>query len=417
MRVNIPSSFFAIAPLKILGAVTSTLLVLAVIAIGGGGEEVAIVMSLALAGNLSGVLLWSRVLSYSRKYVTGYIGGYVGIFITLILLYDKSITSIYVASFLLIFMMNLTYLSAMFLVAEEYSDKLGEMMSRLESVGGWAWVAGLGIGAAIVDLLDYITLITLLTLISFIGILLSIVLLAPSIIKRIIEGFKKDLGLLPLLDMSLQKIIEYEETIPETILSGIHVIFSGSIMNFPIYIRFRGISKERLLLYSAILTQFLAFGLVYSQLITYLKGLGYVDSFIYIFSMVGSVVSALMYPRAGRVTTISKYLISSNILRIVLFIMLIILEYTPPILKTAILILFAVIDGYTWAYIVIILNLIAIKHSKEEVGISNFIRNIGNLIGAFASGFIISLFNIELNFFIGIIVLSLSTILYIRTIR
>lgn len=411
---KIPRSFFAIIPLKIVTSIVSTLVVIMVIMVGGDAAEVGLVMSLTLLGNLLGNIWWAKVLATTRKYVTGYIGGYFGLFFALIILLNGDILSIFISAFLITFMSNLTYLAAMFLVSESYGERLNEMMGLFEMIGGWAWVVGLAFGAIIIDMISSVILIAYLAIISFTAVILTSILLGTDIIKRIIEGIKKDFGLLPLLDMGLERLIEYEEVIPDVILRGVHVIFSGNIMYFPVYIKAKLPSRERALFYIAIFTQFIAFGLVYSQLIKFIKDLGYANSIIYIVSLISSVVAALMYPMAGKVKNIVRALVIMNIIRVVLFIMLISTLYLPGYLVTIVILIFSILDGYSWAYITILLNLIALKSSKEEVGISNFIRNIGNLLGAILSGLIITLFSYHLNFVSAIIILSLSISLYAK---
>lgn len=410
--MRVPKSFFAIVPLKVVMSVVTTLVVLMVIAVGGGAAEVGIVMSLSLFGNLLGNLVWAKVLSTSRKYITGYIGGYFGLFISLLILLSGDLISIFLAAFLITFISNLTYLAAMFLISEEYEKRVNEMMGIFEMIGGWAWVIGLAIGALIVGILTPQLLISSLSMVSFFAIILSSILLGSSILRRIIEGFKKDFGLLPLLDMGLNRVIEYEEMLPDVILHGVHVIYSGNIMYFPVYIKAKLPSRERATFYIAMFIQFLSFGLVYSQFIKFLKDLGYANSIIYFISLISSMISAIVYPMAGRVKRMVGTLISMGIVRIVLFTLLISIAYLPASFITPIIILFALLDGYSWAYISILLNLLALRVSKEEVGISNFIRNVGNILGAFLSGLIITMYNYQLDFLIAIVMLGASLVFY-----
>lgn len=412
MLSKIPRSFYAIIPLKIVTSIVSTLVVLMVITVGGGATEVSVVMSLTLLGNLAGTLGWAKVLSITRKYITGYLGGYFGLFVALIILLNGDLPSIFVSAFLITFMSNLTYLAAMFLVSESYGDRLNEMMGLFEMIGGWAWVAGLAFGAVIVDIINTPLLVGYLALLSLFSTILTSILLGSNIIRRIIEGIKKDFGLLPLLDMSLERLIEYEECVPDVILRGFHVIFSGNIMYFPVYIKAKLPSRERASFYLALFTQFLAFGLVYSQIIKFIRDIGYTNSIVYLVSLISSVVAAFTYPIAGKVRKIMKTLILMNIVRIALFIMLYSIAYVPETVIMLIMIIFAVLDGYSWAHITILLNLVALKTSKEEVGVSNFIRNIGNIIGAILSGILISIFSYQIDFIFAMVILGLSTLFF-----
>ena len=69
-----------------------------------------------------------------------------------------------------------------------------------------------------------------------------------------------------------------------------------------------------------------------------------------------------------------------------IFLFLPLLTVLSLYLVGAILILFYVVSGLTWAYLVINLNLVSLKRGKEEVGTANFFSNLGLFIGAFISG-------------------------------
>ena len=411
-RMKIPKSFLAIIPLKVIMSVVTTLVVLLIIAIGGGAAEVGIVMSLLTIGNLLGSLIWAKALSKTRKYITGYIGGYAGMFLALLILLKGDYPSIYLSSFLITFLSNLTYLAAMFLISENYEDRVNEMIGIFEMVGGWAWVAGLGIGAIAIGLINAPIFITYLSLLSLVAIVLTSILLGASISKRFIEGIKKDFGLLPLLDKSLNKIIEYEECVTDIVVKGVHEVFSGSIMQFPIYYELKLPSKERLTFYIPIFLQFLSFGLVYSQIIKFLNDIGYTGTIIYLISLLSSMISAMAYPMVGKVKNMLKMLIAMSVVRVLLFILLISIFYIPPYLVTPIIVIFSLLDGFSWAYIYVLLNLVALKISREEVGISNFIRSIGYILGAIISGIIISIFSYQINFALAMAILSVSIVIY-----
>jgi predicted MFS family arabinose efflux permease len=108
-------------------------------------------------------------------------------------------------------------------------------------------------------------------------------------------------------------------------------------------------------------------------------------------------------------------LIRSYVLRIILFILLLTVFFIEPIYSLIIFMVFSLIDGYTWAYISTILNIVAIRYSREDVGFSNFIRNMGYVAGASLSGIIIPLLGYQMNIILAVIALGLSTAIFMKS--
>ena len=297
-----------IIPIKLVSAVSTTLVILLTISLGGGATEVGYVVSLTFIGNLIGALLWSRVIPRKGSYVAGIILGYLLLSIVMSLLIIREIYVIYLASFTISILTNLIYFSLLYHVVDILSDEKDRGVGRLETIGGWSWVAGLIFGAVTIDTLDLTTLVTILSGILFSSIIISIIVLVTGLKEKIKEMVEEEEGLLPLLDKGIEKIVDMEERLPDIIYSGIHVIYGGALFFSPAYLHVKIPSRERILHYMGILMMFLSFGIVYTQLIKNIKDIGFSDSAIYFFSLLGSIFSALTYSRAGGPKPVERFL-------------------------------------------------------------------------------------------------------------
>jgi hypothetical protein len=79
----------------------------------------------------------------------------------------------------------------------------------------------------------------------------------------------------------------------------------------------------------------------------------------------------------------------------------------PKLFFLFFLLIFWLLDGYSWGFIPILLNLIALKNCKEEFGIYNFFRSLGYTVGGFLSG----IFAIKIGF--QFLPLASSTLLFL----
>ncbi len=380
---------YTITPVKIVGAISTTLVILVTIQIGGGSREVGIAVALSFLGNLIGALLWSRILAKKGNYVNGILLGYLFMTLSITLLAANSLPLIYITAFLITFLTNLIYFSLLFFLIDNYKDELDRTVGTLESIGGWSWVAGLIFGVFVSEILPLRELVATLAGILFIAIIISIILLVTGIKEKIKTMVEEEEGLLPLLDKGLEKIIDFEERIPSILFSGIHVIFSGALYYSPAYLNIKKPRREKVTLYTGVSLVFISFGFVYTQLVKHIKDLGYPDSTIYFLALVGSVLSALTYIKAGDIKRPLKRFVKAGLLRATAFTTLAALSLVALPYQIALLIGFYIVSGYTWAYLIVNLNLYALKNGKEEVGVSNFFSNIGLFIGSLSSGLIL----------------------------
>ncbi len=409
MQLSRYKPLFTITPVKIVGAISTTLVILVTIQIGGTSREVGLVVALSFLGNLLGALVWSRVLAKKGNYVNGILLGYLFMTLSITLLASKTFIYVYATAFLITFLTNLIYFSLLYFLVDNYKDNIDRMVGSLETIGGWSWVAGLIFGVFASEFLPLRELVATLAGILFIAIIISIILLVTGIKEKIKTMVEEEEGLLPLLDKGLEKIIDFEERFPSILFSGIHVIFSGALFYSPAYLRIKRPRREKVALYTGVSLVFISFGFVYTQLVKHIKDLGYPDSTVYFLTLVGSILSALTYVRAGDIRRPLKRFVKAGFIRASAFTALTAISLLAFPYQIAILIAFYIVSGYTWAYLIINLNLYALKNSKEEVGVTNFFSNIGLFAGALSSGAILEYIDFNLLYIIAALLLFIGT--------
>ena len=410
LKTKTPKTFYAIVPHKAVLAIISTLIALMAIHLGASSVEVGVIIALMTIGNLLGSLIWAKVVAQTRKYVTFYLFGNLGLFIGCLLLLDETMEGVYAAALTIPLLSASTYFSALFLVNEEFSDRLSEMVGRFESIGGWAWVGGLVFGVIAAKALSPFDFSAVLTIASFLAIFYASSLLGGKILHRAIEGLKKDFGLLPLLDSALEKVVGFEEVAIEEVLTGFHEVLTGDVVQYSQYFKI-AIPREYLAFYLSQVVAFVSFGLVYPQLVPIMKMKGFEDSIVYLISLTSSIIAALTYTRVGKTQDPRRALFTSYATRALLFFALVASIWLSAEAALALLLFFSLLDGYTWAYIVILLNLSAMNISKEAVGVSNFMRNLGYVAGSVAGGIVATAFGYAVSLPLAAAVLALGVAL------
>ena len=318
LKTKTPKTFYAIVPHKAVLAIISTLIALMAIHLGASSVEVGVIIALMTIGNLLGSLIWAKVVAQTRKYVTFYLFGYLGLFIGCLLLLDETMEGVYAAALTIPLLSASTYFSALFLVNEEFSDRLSEMVGRFESIGGWAWVGGLVFGVIAAKALSPFDFSAVLTIASFLAIFYASSLLGGKILHRAIEGLKKDFVLLPLLDSALEKVVGFEEVEIEEVLTGFHEVLTGDVVQYSQYFKI-AIPREYLAFYLSQVVAFVSFGFVYPQLVPIMKMKGFEDSIVYLISLTSSIIAALTYTRVGKTQDPRRALFTSYATRALLF--------------------------------------------------------------------------------------------------
>ena len=408
-----PRWFNSIVPFKIISAVASTLIVLLTISLGGTSREVSLVVSILTAGSLAGSIFFGSFVFKTEKKVNFFLLGFFGLVISSFLLFFAGdIILVLLGSFLFSFLTTATFFAALALISEKYKD-INKMIGKFEEIGGWAWVCGLIFGFFITSLLGLKEIFLLLTIFSVVSFIYATWLLRERILYKLAQGILADFGLLTLVERGVEFVMKKQEFMVEKALMGLHSIVKGSFVpSFQIVQA--SLPKKNILLHLTFLLIFLSFGLVYSQTITLMKEKGLTDNLIFGFSVLASTMSALFYSRAGKVEDSNSMLKRNFCLRILMFLLLSFSVFLSGLPFMILLAIFFLLDGYSWSYIVILSNSLILRKSKTEMGINNFFRSLGYIIGSFFSGILIFHLGFSINFIVASIFLLTSILIFLK---
>ena len=375
-------------PYKIILALFSTFFTLFLINLGYKPDFIGIVSGFMSLSSIFSSLIFGTVCLRSKNYFFYIMLGFLGLLLTFaFLLISTSSLSILISAFFLSFLVPTTYFALISFLNYNFKN-VEERVGNLESIGGFAWVVGLAIGCFAISLFSPSQLLTYLflaTLLSFFVIFYSF---GENLVERFYYSLLKDFGLLPWIEKLVEKTIKMEEKVFEKIFYSFGILVSGS---FSPSLSFIQIKKPKLLDFHLInFLIFFSFGLVYTQIFYLMKMLGVKDNWIFGFSLISSLLAAIFYKRASKTKNLKRKLKSMFGLRILIFLGLLPFLYfsLPTLLFLIFLLVFWIVDGYSWGYIAILLNLFALKNCKEEFGVYNFFRSLGYTVGGFLSGFL-----------------------------
>ncbi len=383
------SWFYIIAPYKFLGALITTLsMILAVDLYRHIGAS--IVFSLIMAGNMLASIIFGKYLFNIKRKGLLIVLGFVGtLFSTSIILKAKSIEMLSLAVFIYSLLSNSTYFALLSILSDL---KKYELVGRIEEVGGWAWVLGLLFGAFAVKILGMQAVLQLLVISSILSLIYSIYILDVLRAKIIKAGIRKrrkkikieESGLLILLEKSLEIFEKEVDVVAKKVSASMHSIVKSPYMLPFIHMKV-SLPKKNLDVHITFFALFLSFGIVFSQIVAFMKDKGIENSTIFIFSLVSSILSAMFYKKAVDVYDIRGFVGIRLLMLAILLISILAHGYYFAFL----MLLFYILNGYTWAYIVVSPNKMFIEHSKGDLGVNNFFKNLGYAIGGIFSGFIV----------------------------
>ncbi len=380
---------YIIAPFKFLGALITTLsIILAVDLYRHIGAS--IVFSLIMAGNMLASIIFGKYLFNSKRKGFLIVLGFVGtLFSTSIILKADSIELLSLAVFIYSLLSNSTYFASLSILSDL---KKYELVGRIEEIGGWAWVLGLFFGAFAVKILGMQAVLQLLVIFSVLSLIYSIYILdviRAKIIKAEIRKRRKKIkieesGLLILLEKGLEIFEKEVDVVARKVSASMHSIVRSPYM-LPFTHMKVSLPKKNLDIHITFFALFLSFGIVFSQIVAFMKDKGIENSTIFIFSLVSSILSAMFYKKAVNVYDIRGFVG----IRLLMLVVLVISILAHGYYFTILMLLFYLLNGYTWAYIVVSPNKMFIEHSKGDLGVNNFFKNLGYAIGGIFSGFIV----------------------------
>ncbi|HDM05921.1 MAG TPA: MFS transporter [Candidatus Aenigmarchaeota archaeon] len=400
----------SIIPFKIVSAIFSPLIVLLTISLGGGASEVSFVFSSLTFGSLLGSLIWGNISFRTAHRRRIFILGFFGLTLsTFLLLFVKEIILIIFIAFIFSFLTTATLFAALAMIAHRYK-KITKAIGNFEKVGGWAWVVGLIIGFFITSFLSAREILVFLFLISLISLFYVFYVFKRKFLEKFAEDMMKDFGLLTWVEKGIEIASRQERKLMRILTAFPHVTRSA----FPlISIIIPKFPRRHFLLHFTFFLLFLSFGLAFSQQITLIKEKGFTDNIVFLVSLISSIMAAIFYSKVYTVENLKDVLTKMFGIRIFMFILLTISVSLSDLPFLFISIIFSLLDGFSWAYIVILSNSMMIKISRTEVGINNFFRSIGYIVGSFISGVLVNEFGFATNFFLAVVLSSLSLFSFI----
>ena len=377
---RLPPPYYAIIPHKAALAIIPTLLALLAIQLGGSPLDVGVVAALTTAGDLAGSLVWARQAASRRKRILLMVLGYWGILAGCLLMMSRLLLAIFVAAFSVSFLSSSTYYAALFSVGEEYGDKLSENVGRFESVGGWAWVGGLAAGCVAATTFSPDRFAAVLAAASFLSMLCVSKMMGYQLTKHLLAELKRCASW---VESSVEKVARAERASAELASSDLRKLISRVVSQEKLFANALAVDGR---FYATQAAAFFSFGIVYSQLVLLMKAELSEDSLVFGVLMLGSAASATAYSAVGRRGCSENGLAKSYAARVLLFASLAALPWLPHTASTAVLVVFPVASGLTWAYIQVFLNASALKRSCEAVGLSRFVAGLGYIAGSLVGG-------------------------------
>jgi MFS family permease len=370
----------------------------------GGAFEVSLVLTISTAGVMFGSLFWSRYVARSGRYTLAFLIGFSSLFLGYLALYlSQRLEAVLAVAFCVNFFSLSTYYGAVYLVRREFEEE-EKGLSKLEALGGLGSIGGMLFASLFSATMGNTLLSLVIALISLTAMILSMLLLGQRIPRRMIEEVKEDLGIFPLIERMLNFITRQEERVAEITSRGIGFVARGGVFVEPWAPRI-GFPKTHRFLHLASLLAFFAFGAAFSQMYTLFKAKDISDPFIYSFSIVSNTVATISYRGAGKSKASVNILSGALLARagIILALALSIFMNTT-MAETLYFILHAAL-GFTWAYLIISISSIFLRIGEEALGINNFLRQIGYIIGSSLSAVIVLQTGLATNFLMAAITL------------
>ncbi len=353
---------------RVVASITLQLLPL-YIASEGSPEHLSIAFALMYLGNMISSVYTSLL---DGKEVVGIVLGHVMLTVPLLLMV-QGINQALIATFMASVIASLTYFSGMLHMHRYEGDQAAW---KFERISRWNWLLGLILGALGVGTLGVKgTAISL----AAINLALTFPLIAwtdlrPKLNKAFHE-IRKD-GLLPAMEEGINALSRAEERS----LRSLTVKLKAHSPLFP-RPTFISLGKPSKLTLKASIA-FFGMGLVYSQLVGYEKSSGVSDSTIFLLSALSSLITLISYKKASGYSNLDVPILGRSLTFIMLASM-------APSLH--VFLIFHVVEGITWAFLIVPLYEIALKKSTRQLGFVNFVRFLFWMLGSLVSPYIVSL--------------------------
>jgi len=400
-------------PHRFLASIIYQLVPLAVLEYGGGAEDLSLSFFLMYIGLMMGNITWTRALAPKGRHSAGIALGHLSLILPSLTILARDVNAALLSSFLISFLSPISYFAGLFYAYNELKDP-SKASAGYESISGWSWFIGLVFGGISLSILtiDQLAMAAIFLDIAAFPVLTAVLSIpVRSVLKR---AYEEEIGILPIIEEGLNAISKAEEEALEWTMAMVHRVTRGTLFQKPAYI---SIGKPHLHapFNMKVFLGFIGLGLAYPQLVGLEKSMGLTNSHIYMLSALSSFISSLFYSRAGRGDEVRNLDIS--------FIVRGILLLSVPALTIGLVapleyfVVFMVLDGMTWSYILVSISRRGLNESLEYLGAINFVRSLGWSIGALVGGFIVELIGLELLYSISSAIVLLGALIGVKEAR
>ena len=181
-------------------------------------SEVGVIFSLISLGNLlSSSFFGTYVFKTDKKYEISLLGLLSFLFPLFSVVYYNQKIILYLSSFLFAFLNPVTYFALLAIITEKGIDE--KEIKRFEFLNGIYWTVGLLLGFLLISFLKISSLIYYMFFVSLLVLLIFTFSYLKFFVLHLLEAFAKDIGLLVLLEKSLEKFEKFNERIIEIVYS------------------------------------------------------------------------------------------------------------------------------------------------------------------------------------------------------
>lgn len=379
-------------PHRFLSPILYQIAPLAVLEYGGGPEHLSTSFFLMYLGLMIGNLVWVKALIPEKRHAPGIALGHLSLMLPALVARYPNVYAALASSFLIALLSPISYFANLFYAYDHLKDP-SKTSSSYESVSGWAWLAGLIAGGLILHFTSLEVLALLTVILNLPLALIEMLILRIPILSILKRAYEEEIGLLPLLEESIEAMQRAEEEAIEWTLVSISRVARGTLFNKPAYI-ILSLPKVGAPFDIKVFIAFIGLGLAYPQLMGIQKFKGLDSSQIYLLSALSSFMSSVFYGRASKGDEVRNLDISLLIRSFMLFsVPAVVMGLVSPL---EYFLVFMVLDGATWSFIVVSISRRGLKVSSEYLGQINFVRSLGWSIGALSGGLLAIRFGLSI---------------------
>ena len=350
--------------LKVLTAFSLPLFLIITYDLTSSAIYVGIVSFLLAFGDIVGNVYWYKMSRRKNVFLLSYLS-----FISLFLLLFNKISLVLISAYLFSFFNAAGYISL--LHSKFFRKKPKERLAKFEKFGGIAYVIGLALGFSI-KLISYFEIIPLIEIFALISIL--------SLYKTIRREVEKEVS------KGLIAIEDFIEKSPK----GFSLLISTIVRSLTLFsFTFFSLRKpSKIKFHIPYILFFFAAGLLLPQIVTVIKEKNLGDIWVYFSYFLGSLFSLLGYQIIQKTRNSKKIGVSSLFLRVFLFLSFFFLTILSGIFLQISIIVFKILQGFTWGVLLVWFNYLIIKRKKSELGINLSLRSFSSSLGNFFGGFL-----------------------------